>query len=393
MYAQRMQIIGTETAFEVMAKAKELEAKGKSIIHMEIGEPDFGTPKNICDAAVKALRDGYTHYSPAPGLPEHRQAIARHISKTRGVEIKSNEVAVAPGAKFFIFASVLACVNPGEEVIYPDPGYPIYESVIRFNGAVPVPLPLEEDKGFRFDIKELEKRISHLTKMIILNSPQNPTGGLFEKEDLLAIAELIKDKDIYVMSDEVYSNILYEGQHHSILSIPGMKEKAIVIDGYSKTFAMTGWRMGYVVADAGLIKHLSTLLINTTSNTCTFNQWAGIEALEGPQDEIAKMVEEFKTRRDFIVDGLNSISGISCTKPKGAFYAFPNITRTGMSSKMLADSLLYEAGVACLAGTCFGARGEGYLRFSYANSIDNIKEALKRIERFLHARKKEKILV
>ncbi|MEM0357124.1 MAG: pyridoxal phosphate-dependent aminotransferase [Candidatus Bathyarchaeia archaeon] len=387
IFADRMAVLGTETAFEVLAKAKALERHGKNIIHLEIGEPDFDTPQNIKEAAVKALYSGYTHYVPAAGIPELREAIAEYISKTRNIPVDPEEVVVTPGAKPIMFFAILACVNPGEEVLYPNPGFPIYESMINFVGAKPVPIPLKEENDFRLDHEYVKKKITKRTKMIILNSPENPTGGVLTREDLKVIADCIANRDdVIVLSDEIYSRIIYEGTHESIASLPGMKEKTIILDGFSKTYAMTGWRLGYGVMRKDLAEKITQLMVNSNSCTCAFVQMAGIEALKGPQDSVDRMVTEFRKRREVIVEGLNRIKGITCKKPKGAFYVFPNITGTGMRSKELSDFLLNEAGVAVLPGTSFGKYGEGYLRISFANSIENIKEALKRIEKALEKR-------
>ena len=379
-----MKKLGTETAFEVLAKAKALEKQGKDVVHLEIGEPDFDTPKNIKEAAVKALYSGYTHYTPSAGIPELREAIAEHISKTRRIEVDPEEVVVTPGAKPIMFFSILACVNPGEEVLYPNPSYPIYESVINFVDAKPVPIPLLEKNDFRLDPEYVKENITEKTKMIILNSPENPTGGVLTKEDLKTIADCISNRDdVIVLSDEIYSRILYEGEHESIASLPGMKEKTIILDGFSKTYAMTGWRLGYGVMRKDLAQKIAQLMTNSNSCTNAFVQMAGVEALKGPQDEPARMVAEFKKRREIIVSGLNNIKGITCKKPRGAFYAFPNITGTGMDCRKLSDYLLNEAGVAVLPGTSFGKYGKGYLRLSFANSIENIKKALERISNAL----------
>jgi aspartate/methionine/tyrosine aminotransferase len=379
--ADRMAVLGTETAFEVLARAKALERQGKNIIHLEIGEPDFDTPQNIKEAAVKALYAGYTHYVPAAGIPELREAIAEYISKTREIPVDPEEVVVTPGAKPIIFFTILACVNPGEEVLYPNPGFPIYESVIKFVGAKPVPIPLKEENDFRIDHEYVKEKITEKTKMIILNSPENPTGGVLTRDDLKLIADCIAERDdLIVLSDEIYSRIIYEGSHESIASLPGMKEKTVILDGFSKTYAMTGWRLGYGVMRKDLAEKITQLMINSNSCTCAFIQMAGIEALKGPQDSVDRMVAEFRKRREIIVEGLNRIKGVTCKKPKGAFYVFPNITGTGMRSKELSDYLLNEVGVAVLPGTSFGNYGEGYLRISFANSVENIKEALRRIE-------------
>lgn len=380
LFAERMEILGTETAFEVLAKAKALERQGKDIVHLEIGEPDFDTPENIKEAAVKALHAGYTHYVPAAGIPEFKEAIAKYISETRDIEVDAEDVVVTPGAKPIMFFSILALVNPGEEVMYPNPGFPIYESVINFVGAKPVPLQLKEEKDFRLDPEYVKESITDRTRMIILNSPENPTGGVLTKEDLKTIADCIASReDVFVLSDEVYSRIIYEGGHESIASISGMKEKTILLDGFSKTYAMTGWRLGYGVMRKELARKIAQLMVNSNSCTCAFVQMAGIEALKGRQDEPAKMVSEFKKRREVIVSGLNHIDGLSCRKPRGAFYAFPNVTGTGMDCRKLSDYLLNKGGVAVLPGTSFGTYGEGYLRLSFANSIENIEKALDRM--------------
>ncbi|MEM2202086.1 MAG: pyridoxal phosphate-dependent aminotransferase [Candidatus Bathyarchaeia archaeon] len=382
IFAKRMASLGTETAFEVLARAKALEKQGKEIIHLEIGEPDFDTPQNIKEAAVKALYAGYTHYVPAAGIPELREAIAEYISKTRNIPVDPEEVVVTPGAKPIMFFAILACVERGEEVLYPNPGFPIYESMINFVGAKPVPIPLKEENDFRLDHEYVKAKITKKTKMIILNSPENPTGGILTREDLKVIADCIANRDdVIVLSDEIYSRIIYEGTHESIASLPGMKEKTIILDGFSKTYAMTGWRLGYGVMRKDLAEKITQLMINSNSCTCAFVQMAGVEALKGPQDSVEKMVAEFRKRREVIVSGLNNIKGITCKKPKGAFYVFPNIKGTGKKSKEFSDYLLNEAGVAVLPGTSFGKYGEGYLRISFANSVENIKKALDRISK------------
>ncbi|NOZ57863.1 MAG: pyridoxal phosphate-dependent aminotransferase [Calditrichaeota bacterium] len=378
-FAERMERLGTETAFEMLAKAKALEAEGKEVIHLEIGEPDFDTPRNIVEAAVRALREGYTHYGPAPGLPELREAIAQDASKRRNIQVGPENVVVTPGAKPIMFFSILACVDEGEEVIYPNPGFPIYESVINFINAKPVPIRLREDREFSFDVDELASLITDKTRMIILNSPHNPTGGVLSRGDLEAIADMVRGRDIWILSDEVYKDILYEGDFLSIASLPDMTEQTIILDGFSKTYAMTGWRLGYGVMPVPLAEKIARLMVNSNSCTATFIQKAGVEALTGPQDEARRMAEEFRRRRDVIVDGLNQIDGISCLRPHGAFYVFPNVTGIPMSTTELENFLLYEAGVASLSGTAFGAYGEGYLRFSYANSVENIQKALDRM--------------
>lgn len=379
--ADRMSNLGTETAFEVLAKAKKLEAEGKSIIHLEIGEPDFPTPENICEAAIKSIKAGDTHYTPSAGIPEMRNAIAKYMNKTRGIDVHPDEVVMTPGAKPIMFFTILALVNEGDEVIYPNPGFPIYESMIKFVGGTAVPLRLKEEMNFAFDADDLKKLITPKTKMIIINTPQNPTGGILNENEIRKIAEILKDrKDIWILSDEIYSRLIFEGNHFSITQIPGFKERTIILDGFSKTYAMTGWRAGYGVMNTELAPRIAQLMTNSNSCTNTMVQKACIEAYEGPQDSVDKMKEEFKARRDLIVEGLNSIKGFSCVLPLGAFYAFPNITKTGYISRELNDHLLYNGGVAALAGTSFGEFGEGYLRFSYANSRENIKEAIKRIK-------------
>ena len=379
--AARMSRLGTETAFEVLAKARALEEKGKSIIHLQIGEPDFDTPKHIREAAKKALDDGMTHYTPSAGYAPLRDAVVRWIKKTRGLDIKRENVVITTGGKPVMFHGILALVDEGDEVVCPNPGYPIYESMINFAGGKPVPLPILEEKDFRFDVRDLEKLVGSKTKLIIINSPQNPTGGVLNRDDLKAIARLAKKYDCWILADEIYSQILYDGtKFESIATEPDIMDRLIILDGWSKSYAMTGWRMGYGIMPEKLAVHVTRLITNSESCNNTFAQIGGMAALDGPQDGVGQMVAEFKRRRDAMVDGLNRIKGFSCKKPLGAFYAFPNIKKTGKTSKELADYLLYEAGVACLAGTCFGSYGEGYLRFSYANSIENIREALKKIE-------------
>jgi len=371
--------LGTETAFEVLVKARALEAKGRDIVHMEIGEPDFDTPGNIIDAAIQALRQGFTHYGPSAGLPELRETIADYVSETRRINVAPEEVVVVPGGKPIIFFSILALAEDGDEIIYPNPGFPIYESMINYVGAKPVPIRLREELDFRLDVAELARLINDRTKLIILNSPQNPTGGVLTENDIADIARAIGDRDIMVLTDEIYSRLIFEGEHHSIMSVLGMKEHCILLDGFSKTYAMTGWRMGYGVMRTDLAMHISRLMTNSNSCTASFTQVAGIEALRGPQESVDNMCAEFRKRRDVMVAGLNKIKGFSCCLPKGAFYVFPNIRGTGWRSKKLADALLEDAGVAALSGTAFGDFGEGYLRFSVANSIENIEKALDRI--------------
>src|SRR5215216_5505550 len=372
--------LGTETAFEVLVKAKALEAQGRDIVHLEIGEPDFDTPRNIIDAAVDALHNGFTHYGPSAGLMELREVIAQYVSDTRNVDVTPEQVVVVPGGKPIIFFSILALAEDGDEVIYPNPGFPIYESMINYVGAKAVPIRLREELEFRLDLDELANLINDRTKLIILNSPQNPTGGLLTQDDIAAIAHAIGDRNIMVLSDEIYSQLIFEGQDHSIMSIDGMKERTILLDGFSKTYAMTGWRMGYGVMRADLATHISRLMTNSNSCTASFTQIAGIEALRGPQNVVDTMRTKFQKRRDVMVAGLNKIKGFSCRVPHGAFYVFPNIKKTGWPSKKLADALLDDAGVAGLSGTAFGNFGEGYLRFSVANSIEKIENALDRID-------------
>ena len=375
-----MSRLGTETAFEVLNRARQLERQGKEIIHLEIGEPDFDTPANVIEAGVDALHKGWTHYGPAAGLPELRQTVADYVSRTRGVPVSSDEVVVVPGGKPIIFFTILALIDGGDEVIYPNPGFPIYESMIKYSLGKAIPIPLREDRDFSVDVKELASLITDRTKLIILNSPHNPTGGVLTKKDILEVADAIGDRNILILSDEIYSRLIYEGEHFSIMSVPGFKERTILLDGFSKTYAMTGWRLGYGVMRPDLAVHISRLVINSNSCTASFTQIAGIEALRGDQSSVEKMSAEFRRRRDAFVAGLNKIKGFSCRMPKGAFYAFPNIMKTGWSSRKLADALLEQAGVACLTGTAFGEYGEGYLRFSVANSLENLNKALGRIE-------------
>ena len=380
--ARRMSRLGTETAFEVLNKARALERQGKSIIHLEIGEPDFDTPANVVESAVDALHKGWTHYGPSAGLPELRQTIADYVSRTRGVKVTPEEVVVVPGGKPIIFFTILALIDEGDEIIYPNPGFPIYESMIQYVGGKAIPIHLKEDRDFSLDVNELAALISDRTKLIILNSPQNPTGGVMPRSDVEQVAKVIGDRNILVLSDEIYSRLLFEGEHFSIMSVPGMQERTILLDGFSKTYAMTGWRMGYGVMRSDLAAHLTRLMTNSNSCTASFTQIAGIEALCGDQSSVEHMCAEFKRRRDVFVAGLNKIKGFSCRMPKGAFYVFPNITKTGWKSKPLADALLEQAGVAALSGTSFGAFGEGYLRFSVANSLENLEQALNRIDRW-----------
>jgi aspartate aminotransferase len=377
--ASRMERMGTETAFEVLVRARALEAQGREIVHLEIGEPDFDTPGHIVRAAQEALEQGYTHYGPALGQPDLRQAIAQEVSTTRGIAVDPKQVIVTPGAKPIMFYSIMALVEPGDEVIYPNPGFPIYESMINFMGGTAVPLPLRERNEFRFDPDEFRALVTDRTRLIIVNSPANPTSGVLTRADLEVVAQAARERDLVVLSDEIYCRILYEGKFVSISALEGMAERTIILDGFSKTYAMTGWRLGYGVFPDWLVPHLDRLIVNSVSCTSSFSQRAALAALTGPQHEAERMVAEFKRRRDFVVDGLNRIPGISCLLPHGAFYVFPNVSSFGLPSKQIADFLLQDAGVACLSGTAFGEYGEGYLRLSYANSLENLGKALERI--------------
>jgi aspartate/methionine/tyrosine aminotransferase len=381
--AERMNRIGVETAFEVLVRARALEAQGRDIIHLEIGEPDFDTPRHIVEAGKDALDQGWTHYGPTQGLPELREAIASCICRTRGIRVGPEHVCVVPGGKPIIFFPLMALLEPGDEAIYPNPGFPIYESMINFLGAKPVPIPLVEDRGFSFDLNVLKDSLSPKTKLLILNSPHNPTGGVIPAADVRAIADLVRDRDLMILSDEIYTRIYFDEEPLSISTLPGMLEKTIILDGFSKTYAMTGWRMGYGVMPAWLVDPVNKLMVNSNSCTASFTQRAGIAALNGPQDDVTKMVEEFRRRRDAFCAALNTVPGFRCPIPGGAFYAFPNIQGTGWKSKELADALLQKAGVACLSGTAFGAYGDGYLRFSIANSYEKLMEAVERIRNFL----------
>lgn len=380
--------IGTETAFEVLVRARQLEAQGKHVIHLEIGEPDFDTPRHIIEAAKAALDEGWTHYGPTQGLPELREAIAETVSRTRGIEVDADRVCVVPGGKPIIFFSMLALLEPGDEVIYPNPSFPIYESMIRYCGATPVPIPLREERGFAFDLGLFRERLSERTKMVVLNSPANPTGGVLCREDVAKIAGLLHHRDVVVLSDEIYSRIWYDAEPVSIASFPGMAEKTIILDGFSKTYAMTGWRIGFGVMPPFLVDAVNKLMVNSNSCTASFTQRAALAALRGDQSPVDAMVAEFRRRRDAFVEKLNTIPGIRCGAPAGAFYAFANIEGTGWNSRELANALLQEAGVACLSGTAFGEFGEGYLRFSYANSFENLMEGARRIGDFLSSRAK-----
>lgn len=378
-FADRMSLLGTETAFEVLVKARALEATGKDVVHLEIGEPDFDTPRHIIEAAKEALDQGYTHYGPSAGLPELREAIAQDVARLRGITVQASQVVVTPGGKPIMFFVILALAQPGDEVIYPNPGFPIYESVIRFVGATPVPIPLQEAKNFSLDVDELRSLVTDRTRLIILNSPQNPTGGILPQEDLQAIAQIAAQRGIPVLSDEIYSRMVYDGEFRSITACDGMQDLTIILDGFSKTYAMTGWRLGYGVMPEELAVHVTRLMTNSNSCTSSFSQRAALAALTGPQGPVDAMMAEFRRRRDVFVEGLNGIPGLRCAMPGGAFYAFPNVSQVSSSSKELADYLLQTGGVAALAGVDFGAYGEGYLRFSYANSLDNLQKALERI--------------
>ena len=382
LLARRMSRLGTETAFEVLSKAKALERQGKSIIHLEIGEPDFDTPGNVVEAAVDALRKGWTHYGPSAGLPELRETIAKYVSNTREVEVSPDEVVVVPGGKPIMFFTMLALIDEGDEVIYPNPGFPIYESMINYVGGKAVPIQLHEERDFAMNVSELAALITDRTRLIILNSPQNPTGGILPREDIEQVARAIGDRNIMVLSDEIYSRLQFEGEPFSIMKVPGMQDRTILLDGFSKTYAMTGWRIGYGVMRADLAAQITRLMTNSNSCTASFTQIAGIEALRGDQSAVGRMCTEFKHRCEVFVAGLNRIKGFSCRMPKGAFYVFPNITATGWKSKPLADALLEQTGVAALSGAAFGQYGEGYLRFSVANSLKNLEEALGRIDRW-----------
>ena len=387
-FAERMDRLGTETAFEVLARARALEATGRKVVHLEIGEPDFDTPAFIRKAAAAALEEGWTHYGPSAGLPEFRQTIAEIWSRERRITCDADHVVVTPGAKPIMFFVMLALLEEGDEVLYPNPGFPIYESVANFINARPVPLHLKESNEFDLDLNELERKITPRTRLLVLNSPHNPTGAVLKPETVEGIAELARKHSFWILSDEIYARIQYEGKHLSIASLPGMAERTIILDGFSKTYSMTGWRLGFGIMPKPLAVHVTRLMTNSNSCTASFIQRAGQVAITGPQGEVHAMVSEFKVRRDTIVRGLNQIPGVRCFTPKGAFYAFPNITGTGMTSKALATALLEEAGVAGLSGTSFGAHGEGYLRFSYANSLENIQTALASIGDYLSVRAK-----
>ena len=384
--AERMDRILTESAFDVLVRAREIERQGRTVVHLEIGQPDFPTSRHVVEAAKQALDEGWTSYGPTQGYPELREAIAEYINRTRGVRVGPEHVSVVPGGKPMIFFPMLALLEPGDEVIYPNPGFPTYESMTRFLGAVPVPIPLVEERDFSFDLNILRDRLSDKTRMLILNSPQNPTGGVIPAEDIRAIADMVRDRDLVVLSDEIYSRIYYGDPPLSIASLPGMLEKTVVLDGFSKTYSMTGWRIGYGVMPEWLVDAVNKLMVNSNSCTASFTQRAAIAALTGPQDDVDRMVAEFRRRRDAFCDGLDTIPGFRCARPGGAFYAFANVKGTGIPSKTLADALLEKAGVACLNGGAFGAYGEGYIRFTYSNSFDRLMDALKRIRAMMRDR-------
>ena len=384
--AARMNDLGTESAFEVLARARALEAQGKKIIHLEIGEPDFETPKHIVEAGRKAIADGFTHYGPTAGLPQLRESIARNSGEVRGTNTDPANVVVTPGAKPIMFYVLLALAEPGVEVIYPNPGFPIYESMIKFCGATPVPMQLLEEKGYHPDLAAVPGLITDKTRLIIINSPENPCGSALTKEELETIAGIVKQHpDLYVMADEIYKDILYTGEHYSISSIPGMQERTIILDGFSKSYAMTGWRMGYGILPEELVPHIVKLAVNSVSCAASFTQMAAVAALEGPKDEVEAMIAEFGIRRRLIADGLRSIPGLNCPEPEGAFYAFPSIKGTGLTSAEFEDRAMNQAGVALLSGSAFGEFGEGYVRLSYANSQDNIKQAIDKLDKMVRA--------
>jgi aspartate aminotransferase len=379
--ADRMGRLGTESAFEVLARARALEHAGAKVIHLEIGEPDFDTPPHVVEAANQALAAGHTHYVPAPGILELRTAVAAHLERTGRLRTSPDQVVVTPGAKPIMFFTIMALCQEGDEVLYPDPGFPMYESIAAFAGATPVPLPLREEHGFRVDPEELASLVSERTRLLILNSPHNPCGSALTQDDVEAIARVALAHDLVVLSDEVYAAIRYGGEHASVLSVDGMAERTVLLDGWSKSFAMTGWRLGFGVLPAPLVEPVTRLVINSVSCTSAFSQYAAIAALEGPWEPVERMVAAFRQRRDVIVEGLNGIPGFSCLEPGGAFYVFPRVSELGLPAGRLAELLLADGGVACLPGTAFGAHGEGYLRFSYANSVERIREALDAVDR------------
>lgn len=389
--AERVERLQGESAFAILSKANELEAKGMNVIHLEIGQPDFKTPENIIDAAKEAMSDGYTGYGPTLGYNELREAVADYVKEYKNIDATKDNVVIVPGGKPTMFFTMLTLVEPGDEVIYPNPGFPIYESCIKFARGIPVSMPLTADNDFRPDVEKLKSLITPKTKLIIINNPGNPTGGIFEKEDILAIADILKDRpDIFVLSDEIYDRLMYDGETISIASIPEMRDRTLVLDGFSKTYAMTGWRIGYCVANVDIIKKFEMIMVNSVSCTCSFTQMAAVEALKGPQDSVVEMKNKFKERRDWLVNALNEIDGIKCCMPRGAFYAFPDISSFGLSSREFADRLLEEEGIALAWGTSFGEYGEGHIRISYATSLENLKEAVERLKRFTLKLKNEK---
>ena len=384
--ATRMSRLGTESAFEVLAKARALEAQGREIIHLEIGEPDFETPPHIVQAGVRALQDGYTHYGPTPGLPELRQAVARNSREVRGIDTDWQQVVVTPGAKPIMFYVLLALAEPGAEVVYPNPGFPIYESMIEFSGAKAVPMQLLEESAYHPDLSTLPDLVNARTRLLIINSPENPCGSALTRDELETIAAVVREyPDLYVMSDEIYKDILYAGEHHSIAALPGMGDRTIILDGFSKSYAMTGWRLGYGILPPELVPHISRLATNSVSCAASFSQIAGVAALDGPQDAVQEMAAEFARRRRLIADGLQSIPGVNCPEPEGAFYAFPSIKDTGLTSAQFEERAMQDAGVALLSGSAFGKFGEGYVRLSYANSPENISKALERLDTMVRA--------
>ena len=384
-FAERMSRLGTESAFEVLARARQLEAEGRDMIHLEIGEPDFATPVNISEAAIRALRGGATHYTPASGIWEVREATARHVSRRFGVEVRPEQIVLVPGSKNILHFLLLCLVEPGDEVLVPDPGYPIYSSLVSFVGATPVSVPIRESNQFRLDVDELRSLVTDRTRVLVVNTPANPTGGVLTREDCEAIAGLAQERDLFVLSDEIYSRLVYEGSHVSLYGMEGMAERCVLMDGLSKTWAMCGWRLGFGAMPVELAERMATLMINTSSCAAAFTQWAAVEAFEGAASDasVSAMLGEFAERRDVIVEGLNAIPGVRCARPLGAFYVFPNIEGTGWGEAALASALLDDAGVAVLSGTAFGAHGRGHLRLSYANSIPNLELAIARIRDFL----------
>jgi aspartate aminotransferase len=386
-FAERMSRLGTEGAFEVLARARRLEAQGKKIVHLEIGEPDFATPDNIIEAGISAMQHGYTHYTPASGIFEAREAVAGFVTRTLKTEVDPSEVVLVPGSKNVLLFTLLACIEPGDEVILPDPGYPAYASQVNFIGGVPKPVTLREESGFRMDQDELASLVTPKTRMLIVNTPQNPTGGVLTAEDVKFVCDLAHKHDLLVVSDEIYSQLVYGFHHVSPLSQPGMRERTVLMDGLSKSYAMTGWRLGYAVAPKALAAKLDTLMINSSSCAAGFTQMAAIEALSSPESEhaVTRMVKVFEHRRNLVVDGVNAIPGMRCARPQGSFYVFPNIEGTGFDEHELADRLLSEAGVAVLPGTAFGHAGKGFIRIAYTQSEDELKLGLDRIADFIRA--------